>query len=228
MATADPKHERPLATLTHKRSRQTRRDIISAAIRLCESRSFDDVTLEEIIAAAGVAKGTFYYHFRRKEDVLVDLAWTSVDRVGVEAEAAYTAAATLLDAVDAAMADLARRVNAMPPGAVARTLVESMVNKRQTESKTRQRTRYSFLSGVLEEGQRRGEIAADVDIAEVAVVLSYLIARTILDHVDAPGEPLANRLQRRVRLVLVGMTATYTEGSAETTESKPRRRKSTR
>jgi len=209
VAQPHPRSERPLATLGHARSRQTRRDIISAAIRLSETQSFDDVTVDEIIAAAGVAKGTFYYHFRRKEDVLVELAWTTVDRVGVEAEDAYAAGSSVPEALEIAMNGLTRRINAMPPGAVARTLIESMVNQRQTESKIQQRARYGFMSGVLDAAQRNGEIDASVDVPEVSAVLSEVIARTILDHVESPGEPLNSRLQRRARLVLYGMDGAY-------------------
>ena len=215
--------ERPLATLGHSRSRQTRRDIIAAAIQLSETRSFDDVTVDEIIAMAGVAKGTFYYHFRRKEDVLVELAWTTVDRVGMESEDAYANGASMLQALDLAMNGLTRRINAMPPGAVARTLIVAMVN-REPEQKMRKRARYGFMSGVLEAAQRNGEIAASVDVPELTTVLSHVIAETILDHVGSPTEPLNARLQRRARLVLFGMDGAYPTPLAATVAS-PRRRK---
>ena len=40
------------------------------ALELFRSRGFDQVTVEDVSAAAGVAPATFYRHFRTKEDVV--------------------------------------------------------------------------------------------------------------------------------------------------------------
>ena len=64
-----------------------------------------------------MSKGTFFYHFRRKEDLLVELGWSTVDRVGEEAEEAYAQDGDLDRAMDVGLAGLARRIAAMPRGA---------------------------------------------------------------------------------------------------------------
>ncbi|MCL4500854.1 MAG: TetR/AcrR family transcriptional regulator [Deltaproteobacteria bacterium] len=46
------------------------REILAAARRLMQSRGVEAVTVEEIAAAAGVAKGTVYLYFQRKEDLI--------------------------------------------------------------------------------------------------------------------------------------------------------------
>ena len=53
---------------------QTRQKIMNAAEKLITARGFDNVTVDEIAAEAGVAKGSFYTHFKRKEDVVGELA----------------------------------------------------------------------------------------------------------------------------------------------------------
>ena len=53
---------------------QTRQKIMNAAEKLIAARGFDNVTVDEIAAEAGVAKGSFYTHFKRKEDVVGELA----------------------------------------------------------------------------------------------------------------------------------------------------------
>lgn len=58
-----------------KRIRQkegTRNKVAKAAIQLFTAHGFDDTYVEEITRHAGVAKGTFYTFFAKKEDVLVD------------------------------------------------------------------------------------------------------------------------------------------------------------
>lgn len=46
------------------------KEILAAARRVMESRGTEAVTMEEIAAAAGVAKGTLYLYFAGKEDLL--------------------------------------------------------------------------------------------------------------------------------------------------------------
>lgn len=50
---------------------QTWRTIRAAALTLSEERGFDAVTIDEIAAAANVARGTFFNYFESKEAVVV-------------------------------------------------------------------------------------------------------------------------------------------------------------
>lgn len=53
------------------KSPETRRaDLTAAAERLFEARGYDIVTIADITAAAGVAKGTFYLYFASKAELL--------------------------------------------------------------------------------------------------------------------------------------------------------------
>ena len=47
-----------------------RKEILDAAIELFEEKGYDDTAVSDIVKKVGVAQGTFYYHFRSKEDVL--------------------------------------------------------------------------------------------------------------------------------------------------------------
>lgn len=53
---------------------QTRLKVIAAAEKLIAERGFESVTVDDIAAEAGVAKGTFYTYFKRKEDVVWEIA----------------------------------------------------------------------------------------------------------------------------------------------------------
>jgi len=61
-----------------KRIRQKRRDglkrqaeIMAIALELFSNRGFHATSVDDIIGAAGVAKGTFYLHFNGKSDILM-------------------------------------------------------------------------------------------------------------------------------------------------------------
>lgn len=47
-----------------------RAEILDVAGTLFENKGFSSTSVDEIVRTAGVAKGTFYYYFKSKEDVL--------------------------------------------------------------------------------------------------------------------------------------------------------------
>lgn len=48
---------------------KTKRAIFEKAMELFADKGYNDTSIEEITAVAGIAKGTFYYHFSSKEEV---------------------------------------------------------------------------------------------------------------------------------------------------------------
>ena len=48
---------------------KTKRAIFDKYMELFEDKGYNDTSVEEITAVAGIAKGTFYYHFSSKEEV---------------------------------------------------------------------------------------------------------------------------------------------------------------
>lgn len=57
-------------TAEHKA--RTRARIVAAARRLFNRRGFAEVSIDEIMAAAGLTRGGFYNHFRRKEELYAE------------------------------------------------------------------------------------------------------------------------------------------------------------
>jgi AcrR family transcriptional regulator len=57
-------------TAAHKQ--QTRERIVRAARRLFNRRGFSDVSIDEIMAAAGLSRGGFYNHFKTKDELYAE------------------------------------------------------------------------------------------------------------------------------------------------------------
>jgi len=49
---------------------RTKRRIFECAMKLFAEKGYDATSVEEITAVSGIAKGTLYYHFEKKEDIL--------------------------------------------------------------------------------------------------------------------------------------------------------------
>jgi AcrR family transcriptional regulator len=68
------------AQIGRDRSARTRAQLLAAARTLYAARPFDQVTVDDVVGAAGVAKGTFYVHF----DSLADLQSIVADELARE------------------------------------------------------------------------------------------------------------------------------------------------
>ena len=63
-----------------------RSEIISAAKKLFDKHGYEKTPVELIIKQAGIAKGTFYYYFKAKEDILAEI----VEQIGTEMASYFT------------------------------------------------------------------------------------------------------------------------------------------
>ena len=51
-----------------------REKIIDTSWELFKTKGFGETTINDIISEAGISKGTFYYYFRSKDDMLDTLS----------------------------------------------------------------------------------------------------------------------------------------------------------
>jgi AcrR family transcriptional regulator len=89
-----------MATRRERQKEATREQIYAVAMRLFDERGYDDVNIDEIVTASDVARGTFYFHFPRKDDLLLE-AIRRGEEVIVARMAAVARARTLRRALEA-------------------------------------------------------------------------------------------------------------------------------
>lgn len=68
----------------------TRSSLVQAGVHLFTENGFADTTLDQIAAAAGVARATFYNYFKSKEDVALAALEAIFDQVQLEVETLLT------------------------------------------------------------------------------------------------------------------------------------------
>jgi AcrR family transcriptional regulator len=70
-----------MAKLVQKRSIKTRERLISAAEEIIAENGYDGLRVDELVLRAGVAKGTFFTHFKDKDALMEVLLGGQMDRV---------------------------------------------------------------------------------------------------------------------------------------------------
>jgi AcrR family transcriptional regulator len=203
------------SALLQTRSRDTRRKLIRAALELWNERgfeaAFEETTAEEIARAAGVSKGTFYFHFAHKEDILLEMPWATAEIMIEEVEQAVQREEATFDLVEQLMTSLARRVSRAPRAAVLRVTGHW---SRLTHSGTLPEAPRGFgeaFDTVLRYGRDRGELPAEADVDELASLLQAATMDALVRWAATTQSSTALRaaLFRRADVILRGAAASY-------------------
>ena len=70
-----------------KEAEARREEILDAAERLFAAKGFDNTSTGDILDTVGIARGTLYYHFKSKEDILDGVIQRLTDRLMQDAGA---------------------------------------------------------------------------------------------------------------------------------------------
>ena len=64
---------------------ETKRKLLDSAKKLVTEKGLVNTSIEEIAKASGVSTGTFYTHFKRKEDVIFELSYEMYEEITKQA-----------------------------------------------------------------------------------------------------------------------------------------------
>jgi AcrR family transcriptional regulator len=184
--------------------RETRERVYEAAIAEIARSGLGDADVGAIAAAAGVARGTFYFHFPTKEHVLAELEqreelWmvAGLKRHAAPAgdlRAVLTALVRQVRAAERRLGPsllrdmLSIHFGAIPPGG----------------SRLGEHPLAIFLVEVVRDAQRAGRVSTEIDAGDVAVIfLTGLFA--FLATRDGPGRPRDALLDTYVVTILDGV-----------------------
>jgi TetR/AcrR family transcriptional repressor of nem operon len=85
-------------TLRQEKLATSRKKLLDAALYVIRAKGYEATTVDEICAAAGLSKGSFFHHFKSKEDLALAVADYWIDgTTALFASAPYHAPADPLD-----------------------------------------------------------------------------------------------------------------------------------
>jgi AcrR family transcriptional regulator len=182
-----------------------------AALGLWSQGDFDEAyeasTATDIARAAGVSRGTFYFHFASKEDIILEMSSATTQALIDQIEVGVRRGVPLHSLTEQVMASMARRVVRAPKAAALRAVALGF--RVRASEVTLGGTRFGAAFGSLVRyGKERGELSAEVDEEETAAMLSVVTADAIIRWGAGNRSPawLGQTLRDRVEVILSGVT----------------------
>jgi AcrR family transcriptional regulator len=199
------------AVLLQERSRATRLAIMNAAEELWRTKGFDAVPVEEVCAKAGVAKGTFYFYFPRKEHLLVMLVRSRIAPPESELKPLLRSDLDTTDACMQMASAIARRVRKLDRKLVQRGVEEAFRHYRDIgKLHDSDRALRWYFEPVFQRGRERGDVNPEWEMEALAGVAGWAMLQGILFWSSGlvTGKDLAEHLRERVEVLAAGATVT--------------------
>jgi AcrR family transcriptional regulator len=149
--------------------RAVKEKITEQAIRLFEKKGFSETSIQDIVDALGVTKGTFYYYFSSKEELLMDIHLRYIDDIlslqeKILEDEQKSCKEKLFDIVFILISNIKSK------GASAKIFFREMrnLNEERLSKIIPKRDKFRFnLEKVVTDGIKKGEFRSDIDASIV-------------------------------------------------------------
>jgi AcrR family transcriptional regulator len=160
--------------------------IIQVATKVFASDGYENASVDMIVEKAGVAKGTFYYYFKTKDDLFLSMFKTGVEQLSLfmadEAKKYDSPADRIKAIIESQYAFFSENRD------LCRMLISEIW---QFESKWKQK--YTFirdqyidpLKKAIEDGQTRKYFVANIEARTAATAIFGMVATSALDSAVA-------------------------------------------
>ncbi|MGD8752736.1 MAG: TetR/AcrR family transcriptional regulator [Anaerolineales bacterium] len=194
----------PRPDVSEKRKNQ----ILDAAMSVFARLGFNHARMDDIAQEAGLSKGSLYWYFESKDDIIINildnLIGREIDLMKEAIDSYLPAKERLLSFTEIVIADLERMKPLMP------ILFEfwSLLARRKIVQKTINRYYHSYMDAIIpiiEQGIKTGEFRS-VDSQKAGIALGTIFEGTILLWAYAPEMvSLGENIDYSVRLLIEGL-----------------------
>lgn len=210
---SEPRNGPKRSLLAQERSRDTRQAIIKAALELWSERGYADgtadPTAEEIAERAGVSKATFYLHFARKDDILMETAWVTTKVFYEDALQVLLGGGPLDAVIDDVTARLARRIEKVPRQ-VMRRILRAQVTSAGPQRRPDDADHFGFDRGfalIFLQAQQAGDLPQTVTAASLGAMFEAMFYESLREWAYDEEINLLAMLRMRFAVLLAGARA---------------------
>jgi AcrR family transcriptional regulator len=193
-----------------ERAERTRAQIIDTAAAAFAGRGFDGVSLNELVAASGLSKGAFYFHFSSKEELALACfrakqqemfsRMRALPSTGSRADMIVRSMRRRAQLIEEdpslrCISRLGAQFNLQPaPGSVYASYLDQAIGN---------------IARLVRDGQRSGEFRADLDPdAAARAIFAGAVGMDSLSQLSSGGQDLERRTDELTELVLHGLLDT--------------------
>jgi AcrR family transcriptional regulator len=185
---------------------ETRARLFDAAVSEIGRSGLAGADVSAIAAAAGVARGTFYFHFPTKEHVVAELERTEEAKIVAELETTRTSSQDLASVLAQLVRQVLNAENRLGPLIFRDMLGLHFSPTRPLDDELREHPLAGFVISAIAEAQAAGNVAPDADASELGVIfMTGLFA--LLATGAAASDARAAILDRYVKTIIEGMEA---------------------
>ncbi|BEQ13563.1 TetR family transcriptional regulator [Desulfoferula mesophila] len=203
-----------MARRTNEQAQQTRENILRGALDVFSEKGFSRSTLSDIAKRIGMTRGAVYWHFKDKQELLVEL----IEAMHLwEYELLYQRVPTV-DTLEDLERQFQARVDFLDSDPKFRQFIRFM--SMQVEWATEKRifdhlrdgnlrnTPFRDFERVLTQEQQRGRVRPEVDVAEICDILVGLFTGMVRLYLSGMSKrPLECSMKTAVRGVLDSIRA---------------------
>ena len=186
----------------------TRQDILAAAGILFMKKGYDATSVDDIADAANVAKGTLYYHFKSKDEVLLGLSIGYLKRMSENVDARLEIGEPPIDVLVDSLKTLARETQLYKD--LSRHFFLAMFSQLKDQMECTYETDPSSLPNIVTKiirvAQERGEIDSSYDARDLGAMISGLSHHAQVTWISSEeSRPLVDKIEDWVHIVLRGV-----------------------
>ena len=184
-----------------RRRLQTRDRLFEAALAEFRRRGVAAAEIEDIVRAAGVARGTFYLHFPTKDHVLMELLRRTQRDLARQLRGTHAGSlrSFLRRAVDLMVEDTRSQSSGLSHDLFA------VIARHATEMRSEASAIVEVLTASFARAQQRGEIRSDVAPFDLTAVFLPGVYGLIQMKLDDPRPELRTSLHRVVDIFVRGV-----------------------
>jgi len=190
-----------------RKKAQNRGLIFETAMELFLKQGYDDTTVEQIVAKADVAKGTFFNHFPTKDAILSELGRQRVEMAEVLLQKEFSVLSSAQEKIICLLEVFGQvnEDNKEITELVLRHMFVQMFSGLEQEKQNQQQF-ILVIEGLVSEGQVQGEFVDNVGPRHVAEIIAGMYFFTIYQWVQGElSNSLRQELLTRTKIILRGI-----------------------
>ena len=180
---------------------ETRARLFDAALAEIGRYGLAGADVSAIATAAGVVRGTFYFHFPTKEHVLVELERNEEARIVAELDVAQTETDDLVSVLSLLVRHVVAAERRLGPVAFRDMLGLHFSSTRPVEDELTEHPLAEFVIAAITDAQDAGRVPLEADASELGVF--FLTGLFALLATGAQDSPTADALVSRYVMTIV-------------------------